>query len=272
MDFKNFEARQVLDETCELHGCQMWLTKVPIKGQLEELKQCPECTKAAISIFENKLNSQSKVNSKLADTYAVFDRDSLISDKLRTKSLDTYEIKDDIDQQAINYAKRMEQFYRQDRTGNAIVTGPSGVGKSHLTYGLAKFMNEQFKAYDNPKSVLFVSLVSLFTKIKESFSTDNGYSQGEMIELLTRVDYLFLDDLGKESRKGDSRNNEWAHQILYEILDNRSNTIINTNLSSKEIKTLYADDYGNGALSSRILEGVTGNSFKYPADMQDRRY
>lgn len=270
--FKNFETRQVLDETCEVHGCQLWLTKVPIKGRLEELKQCPECTKAAINIFENKLNSQSKINSKLADTYAIFEKDSLVSDKLRGKSLENYEIKDGIDQQAVNYAMRMEQHYRKGRKGNAILTGPSGVGKSHLTYGLAKFMNEQFKAYGNPKSVLFISLVSLFTKIRESFKADNGYRQADMIELLTRVDYLFLDDLGKESRKADTRNNEWTHQILYEILDNRSNTIINTNLSSKEIKALYADDYGNGALSSRILEGVTGNTFVYPQGMEDRRY
>ena len=270
--FKNFETRQVLTETCEVHGCQLWLTKVPIKGRLEELKQCPECTKAAINIFENKLNSQSKINSMLADTYAVFEKDSLVSDKLRVKSLENYEIKDEIDQQAINYTFRMEQHYRKGRKGNAIITGPSGVGKSHLTYGLAKFMNEQFKAYGHPRSVLFVSLVTLFTKIKESFHTNNGYSQAEMIELLSKVDFLFLDDLGKESRKADTRNNEWTHQILYEILDKRSNTIINTNLTSKEIKTLYADDYGNGALSSRILEGVVGNSFAYPKETEDRRH
>ena len=270
--FKNFETRQVLEETCEVHGCQLWLTKVPIKGQLEVLKQCPKCTKAAIQTFESKLNSQSKVNNKLADTYAVFERDSLASDKLKSKSLENYEIKADIDQKAINFAKRIEQLYRHEGFGNAIVTGPSGVGKSHLTYGLAKYMNEQFKAYGHPRSVLFVSLVTLFTKIKESFHTNNGYSQAEMIELLSKVDFLFLDDLGKESRKADTRNNEWTHQILYEILDKRSNTIINTNLTSNEIKTLYADDYGNGALSSRILEGVVGNSFAYPKETEDRRY
>ncbi len=102
---------------------------------------------------------------------------------------------------------------------------------------------------------------------------DNGFSKAKMVELLTRVDYLFLDDLGKESRKdGHKSKNEWRHSILYEIFDNRTNTIINTNLNSAEIKILYADDFGNGALSSRILEGVTGNSFVYPKDMDDRRY
>lgn len=270
--FKEFETRRVLEEQCEVHQCQLWLTKVPIKGRIEELKQCPECTKAAINLFESKLNSEAEINNKLADTYTVFQRESLVSDKLKNKTLDNYEIKAEIDERAINFAKRLERDYRHGRVGNAIITGPSGVGKSHLTYALAQFMNEQFKAYDSPKSVLFISLVSLFTKIKESFKVNNGSSPKEMIDMLTKVDYLFLDDLGKESRKGDNQNNEWAHQILYEILDNRTNTIINTNLDSKEIKSLYSDDFGNGALSSRIFEGVTGYSFVYPKDMQDRRY
>ena len=270
--FKNFEARQVLDETCEVHGCQLWLTKMPIKGKLEKIKQCPECTKAAISLFEKRLNETSEVQSKLADTYAVFERDSIISDKLRDKTLRNYEVMSDIDQEAVNFVKRLERGYAKGETGNAIITGPSGVGKSHLTYGLSAYLNEQFKSYDEPKSVLFVSVVRLFSLIKENFKVDNGYSESKMIKLLTDVDFLFLDDLGKESRKADARSNEWAHRVLYEILDNRSNTIINTNLTSEEIKALYADDFGNGALSSRIFEGATGRCFVYPSGMKDRRY
>ncbi|XCY62377.1 ATP-binding protein [Streptococcus iniae] len=270
MNFNEYRKRKFIDKTCEHHpDCQLFLITLPGLGEVEH---CEDCAREAILEQEDNLNRSSAIDSKLADTYAVFERDSIVSDKLKAKSLNNYKTDAEIDQKAVNYIKRMEQFYRQDRTGNAIITGPSGVGKSHLTYGLAKFMNEQFKAYESPKSVLFISLVSLFTKIKESFNVDNGYRQADMIESLTRVDYLFLDDLGKESRKGDSQNNEWTHQILYEILDNRSNTIINTNLSSKEIKALYADNYGNGALSSRILEGVTGNSFAYPKNMEDKRY
>ena len=272
MDFKNFEARQVLDETCEVHDCQLWLTKMPIKGRLEEIKQCPECTKAAINLFEKKLNEKSEVQSKLADTYAVFERDSIISDKLRDKTLRNYEITSDIDQEAVNFVKRMERSYAKGEKGNVIITGPSGVGKSHLTYGLAAYLNEQFKSYDEPKSVLFVSVVTLFDKIRESFEFDNGFSEAKMVKLLSEVDFLFLDDLGKESRKADTKRNEWAHQILFKILDNRSNTIINTNLTSEEIKALYADDFGNGALSSRIFEGATGRCFVYPSGMKDRRY
>lgn len=44
-----------------------------------------------------------------------------------------------------------------------------------------------------------------------------------MVKLLSEVDFLFLDDLGKESRKADTRRNEWAHQIC---IDNRIRPII----------------------------------------------
>ncbi|MDY3041479.1 ATP-binding protein [Streptococcus pluranimalium] len=271
MNFNEYRKRKFIDKTCEHHpDCQLFLITLPGLGEVEH---CEDCAREAVLKQEDNLNRSSAIDSKLADTYAVLERDSIVSDKLKAKSLDNYKTDAEIDQKAVNYAKRMEQFYRQDRKGNTIVTGPSGVGKSHLTYGLAKFMNEQFKAYNNPKSVLFVSVVSLFNKIEESFNVDNGFSKAKMVELLTRVDYLFLDDLGKESRKdGNKAKNEWRHSILYEILDNRTNTIINTNLNSAEIKSLYADDFGNGALSSRILEGVTGNSFVYPKGTEDRRY
>ena len=242
--FKQFRTRTVLDDVCEIHGCHLWSVKIPIKGNVEEISQCPECEKENIRLFEKQLNMESEVKSKLSDTYEVFERDSIVSSKLASKSLHDYEI----------------------------ITGPSGVGKSHLTYGFARFLNEQFKSYDEPKSVLFVSVVALFDKIRESFEFDNGFSEAKMVKLLSEVDFLFLDDLGKESRKADTKRNEWAHQILFKILDNRTNTIINTNLSSEEIKELYSDDFGNGALSSRIFEGATGKCFVYPAGMKDRRY
>ena len=212
--FKQFRTRTVLDDVCEIHGCHLWSVKIPVKGKIEEISQCPECEKENIRLFEKQLNMESEVKSKLSDTYEVFARDSIVSSKLASKSLHDYEIQVDIDEKAINFVKRLEREYAKGKTGNAIITGPSGVGKSHLTYGLARFLNEQFKSYDEPKSVLFVSVVALFDKIRESFEFDNGFSEAKMVKLLSEVDFLFLDDLGKESRKADTKRNEWAHQIL----------------------------------------------------------
>ena len=41
----------------------------------------------------------------------------------------------------------------------------------------------------------------------------------------------------------------------------------------KKVKVLsVSPPLGDGALSSRILEGVVGNSFAYPKETEDRRY
>ncbi|TWT12055.1 hypothetical protein FRX54_00535 [Streptococcus sp. sy004] len=92
----HFQTKQVLEEVCDIHSCNLWMTLVSIKGRLEKVEQCPECTKIAIGVFGKKLEAESEINSKLADTYAVFNRDSLVSDKLTVKSLETYEIKAEI--------------------------------------------------------------------------------------------------------------------------------------------------------------------------------
>ena len=151
--FKQFRTRTVLDDICKIHGCHLWSVKIPIKGKVVEINQCPECEKENIRLFEKQLNMESEVKSKLSDTYEVFARDSIVSSKLASKSLHDYEIQVDIDEKAMNFVKRLEREYAKGRTGNAIITGPSGVGKSHLTYGFARFINEQFKSYDEPKSV-----------------------------------------------------------------------------------------------------------------------
>ena len=270
---KGFKQKSLSEVCCEVHGCQLWLSKVVIKGKLEELEFCPECEKKSIASFERQLNLEADNSNRLALYHSVFDRESICSSKLKDKSLDNYEIFARVDELALAFAKRLEQFYRSGKDGNAIITGPSGVGKSHLSYGLARLVNESFKNYGISKSVMFVSVVSLFNKLEESFKVDNGFSKAKVVDLLSRVDVLFLDDLGKECRKenGQSRN-EWRQSVLFEILDNRKNTVFNTNLNSDEIKRLYVDGFGNRALADRIFEGVKGNVFQYPKDCQSRRY
>lgn len=84
--FKQFRTRTVLDDVCEIHGCHLWSVKIPIKGKVEEINQCPECEKENIRLFEKQLNMESEVKSKLSDTYEVFARDSIVSSKLASNS------------------------------------------------------------------------------------------------------------------------------------------------------------------------------------------
>ncbi|MDS3035670.1 ATP-binding protein, partial [Streptococcus pneumoniae] len=50
---------------------------------------------------------------------------------------------------------------------------------------------------------------------------------------------------------------DWEKDLLFDVLNNRENTIFNTNLDSDELKIVY-----NERNYSRILKGLEGNTFK----------
>ncbi len=90
-----------------------------------------------------------------------------------------------------------------------------------------------------------------------------------MSKLLINCDYLILDDLGKESTIGNTIKSAsgWAYTFLFNILDNRTNTIINTNFSRAELMKIY-----DAAFVDRIIKGAKNNIFKYPDNAESKRF
>ena len=138
--------------------------------------------------------------------------------------------------------------------------GKAGRGKSHLAMAIASKLNADWKANKLPKSILFVNLPALFIKIQNSFNRKEGMTSNEWLELLKKVDYLILDDLGR------SDNAQWKQDFLYSLLDEREATIITTNLVGSEMKSLFET-----GLVSRITKGGRDLYFKYPDNAEDRR-
>lgn len=266
---KDIERKKLLDKICEVHSCQLWESPVVIAGKLKYLQVCPECEKEEIKRIEKKLNNESAINSKLAQTFEVFSRFSLFPDELIGKNLENFSTDNQSADQGLNFSKRMLRDYVKGETGNVIITGPPGVGKSHLSIALASSLNNKFKDLGTPKSIIFVSVTRLFSEIENSFGGKGDFIESYAVEMLSNVDYLFLDDLGKESSMSDTlkQANEWRQRVLFKILDNRQTTFINTNLSSSEIKKIY-----NSALADRIFKGASKHIFKFPDGMESRRY
>lgn len=90
-----------------------------------------------------------------------------------------------------------------------IITGESGVGKTHLA---ASIVN---KLIENDKIVLMGRLTMLLDMIKETFR-DNTRSENELIELYLNVDMIIIDDLGTE------KISQWSLEKLYTIIQNRN--------------------------------------------------
>ena len=94
------------------------------------------------------------------------------------------------------------------QTKGLIITGESGVGKTHLAASIAN------KLIENDKIVLMGRLTTLLDMIKETFR-DNTKSENELIDLYSNVDMIIIDDLGTE------KISSWALEKLYTIIQNR---------------------------------------------------
>lgn len=263
----------VIDEVCPIHQVYLWQSKMKVKSANNQvphyIKMCPECVREKTEAQQEQAIGDALIKEKLATSYDVFERDSMIPADLKGASYKTFTVGSDVDQQAKNFAMRLNRFYfKEEGKGNALIVGQSGIGKSHLTVSIARKLNDDWKSLNEPKSVLFVSVSKLFQRIQDGFNIRDGVSREQMMKLLVGVDYLFLDDLGKESTYGQAvkEANNWKQEFLYQLLDERETTIINTNLEGTELVKVY-----DKALVSRILKSAKNNIFKYPKGAEDRR-
>lgn len=248
-------------ETCYIHQCFKWSLNDDVPLQDERNRTfCPECQREKMAREEEQKIGQAHTSTILRKTYDVLDKNSIVPSGLKEASFKNFTVSNAIDQQAKNYALRLVSHYLHDGKGNALIMGKAGRGKSHLAMAVASKLNADWKANKLPKSILFINLPALFIKIQNSFNRKEGMTSNEWLELLKKVDYLILDDLGR------SDNAQWKQDFLYSLLDERDKTIITTNLVGSEMKSLFET-----GLVSRITKGGRDLYFKYPANAEDRR-
>ena len=233
-------------------------------------KFCPECGQEEINRELEELGAKAESQIRNFKSYAVFERDSIISPKIAQATIRNFEIRTEQDANAVNFAKRFTREYVKERyEGNVIFQGPPGVGKSHLALGMAKTINEAFQKIGNKKSVVYMPASELFSRMKEAFNIkDARWNEKTTLKFLTDVDFLVLDDLGKESNVGNTikEGSSWAQSFLYQLLENRTKTIITTNYAGSQLKQLYEP-----SLLDRILAGSKDNKFIFRNDTESRR-
>ena len=98
--------------------------------------------------------------------------------------------------------------------------------------------------------LLYKKYDKLIAQIQETYSSSENTS--ELIQLITNVDVLILDDLGVEKPSDD------AGSKLYQIIDGRLAqglpTVITSNFSLGELGNRYADTMLGKRIASRIAE------------------
>ena len=251
-------------EICQKHSCYMWTFKQPVRAKGRKTPYqptfCPECQREDMAREQEKKIGEAVISSILSSTYDVLARNSIMPNDMKEASFNTFTVNNEIDEKAKNYALRIARHYFNDGKGNAVILGQAGVGKTHLAIAVAKKLNIDFKANNNPKSVLFMNVPTLFQKIQSGFNRTDARTTDERLDLLKKVDYLILDDFGK----GDQT--QWKKDFLYTLLDARDKTIFTTNLDGKDMKQVF-----DSSLISRVAKGAKDLTFKYPESAEDRR-
>lgn len=261
---------KTLEEICPIHDIPLIQLDrvVKIAGEDKPRKPSPFCPKCAKEQIDKQVQKdiEKHLNAGIYQkTYDVLMRDSTIPEDLKAASFDNFIIETPEEKQMLDFVKSQTQKYLDGMNGNTLLTGTTGVGKTHLVVSLAKELNEAYRAKGEPKSILFINLTEILREIRESFKFTS--KEGYYSRMLKEADYLILDDLGvKLGNSSGQSKSAWEEEFIFDVLSHRKNTIITTNLSNNEIVNLYSE-----RVASRVRTGLEGNYFKV-FGIKDKRY
>ncbi|WP_026496844.1 ATP-binding protein [Butyrivibrio sp. WCD3002] len=144
---------------------------------------------------------------------------------------------------------------------NLFFYGTVGTGKSFLSVCVAK------EILDKGHSVLYFSAVSLFALLQTySFDFKKNDELYTLYDDLYNTDLLIIDDLGTEHITNNSIPQLFSC-INERLMRNRS-TIITTNLSLEDVKSMYSERVSSRIASSYRLCKLTGSDIRILKKMQ----
>lgn len=143
------------------------------------------------------------------------------------------------------------------KSKNLLFMGSAGLGKTHLTLAIVSGLIE--KGF----LPVYGSAENLFSKIeKEKFTGENRGAY----ESMTNCDLLVIDDLGAEMATS------FTKSALYNLVNTRllsgRPTIINTNLSMKEIEMRYTARISSRLIGSYDAYKFIGNDIRQQKAME----
>jgi DNA replication protein DnaC len=235
---------------CEVCGAKVPIIQTTRNGEIVEISDCLNCE-------NKKIEDEMIAFKEAADKRRVeriFEEYSMVPDELLTATFENYipqnETMKAAKDKCIWYA---EHFGESKDVRNLLLQGSYGLGKSHLSYSIAKYVKSR------GKSVIFITTPDLLRAIKNSYG-NNRFSESEILKACALVDLLVLDDIGAEyipKNKDDEDNKEsWAGDILLTIINSRlgKHTIYTTNYKSPDLQKKYG--FHGGRIISRMMRGT----------------
>ena len=190
---------------------------------------------------------------------------SLFRDKtIKDAGFRNYEAKTDEEYRNLHLAKQAVAHYKAEKIFTTLFQGKTGAGKSHLAMAILRNLNETLQDVE----CAFINVRSMIMEIKDTWhNEDNPHTALYFVDLLSRVDFLVLDDLGNES--ADDKANKTVLEVLTEVLESRQDkaTIITTNCTREQLEKIYTK-----ALISRTLKNTAVIKFEHTDDKRIKQY
>lgn len=261
------EERVLGKEQCDCgEVVELVETIVPIgpkKGEKLTYKRGCKCEEKRIA---NEVRTRHEA-LKLDRLNRLFSEESLINASLQSAEFTNYTPRTELQDSAWRELAHFARDFEQNNPTTYILTGPFGVGKSHLAYATCEYVlakgKERIAEGGDGYTVLFLSVPKLLTKIQSTYNKESDVSEDDMLNYIATVDLLVLDDIGAEYKSAS----KWTQSKLFEIVDSRvgRSTIYTTNLSVDEF-----DDPIIG-LGSRISSRMQDNAYVLKMDGEDLR-
>lgn len=154
---------------------------------------------------------------------------------------------------SLTYARNAARDFLRDPRRWLYFYGPTGVGKSHLSAGIALAY-----ADSGLGRVAYASVPALLRYIRSGYSDGSG---DERLSALQLIELLVLDDLGTEYHKTNAADDH-TDSLLFELINERYNyaraTVISSNLELD-------------AIESRIQSRIRGKARRIQVDNKDQR-
>lgn len=138
------------------------------------------------------------------------------------------------------YLKEIKRM-KEDGVGLYIWSKTKGSGKTRLVTSLA---NELIYEYD--MKVKFITSLDIIAEIRATWDKSAEFtSESKLMEYLTTVEVLVIDDFGTETHK------DWLDDKFYQIINTRYvNRLITIFTSNESLNTMDYDE----RITSRIVE------------------
>ena len=154
----------------------------------------------------------------------------------------------------LDWCHRYAHTFNPEQSGNLLLCGGTGLGKTHLSTSIAGVVVE--KGFD----VLYESAPNLLAAYEaERFGRGSGALTGDTTRYLT-CDLLIIDDLGTEMIT------QFSESVVYTLLNNRINMrkpmIVSTNINAERVGEMYSQSVVSRLSGEFLILPFKGNDLR----------